>query len=48
MMGTPLVFFSVSVWDNVLGIGLREDYFFLVRSETTHSRRQEPIKAVTR
>ena len=48
MMGTPLVFLSVTVWDNGLGIGLREDYFFLVRRETTHSRRQEPIKAVTR
>lgn len=48
MMGTPLVFFCVSAWNNVLGIGSREDYFFLVRSETTHNRRQEPIKAVTR
>ena len=48
MLGTPLVFFCVTVWDNVLGIGLREDYFFLVRRETTQSRRQEPIKAVTR
>lgn len=48
LMGTPLVFLSVTVWDNVLGIGLREDYFFLVRRETAHSRRQEPIKAVTR